>query len=103
MGTFRDVAALSDLPPGRSLPIRVDGTDVALFNVGGTIRAVSSECTHAGGPLCEGDVEEGVVTCPWHAATFDLTDGKALTRPATLDLVSYPARVVGGRVQIELP
>ena len=103
MGTFRDAAALSDLPPGSSLEVSVDGTDLALFNVDGTIRAVEAECSHAGGPLCEGDVEDGVVTCPWHAATFDLSDGKALTRPATLDVVSYPARVVGERVEVELP
>lgn len=102
MGTFRDVAALSDLPPGRSLEVRVDGANVALFNLGGTVRAVSAECTHAGGPLCEGDVEDGVVICPWHAATFDLADGKALSRPATLGLVAYPARVVGGRIEIEV-
>ena len=102
MGTFRDVAALSDLPPGRSLEVSAAGTAVALFNLGGTIRAVSAECTHAGGPLCEGDVEDGVVTCPWHAATFDLADGRALTRPATLGLESYPVRVVGGRIEVEL-
>lgn len=103
MGTFRDVAALSDLPPGRSIEIQIDGTSVALFNVGGTIRAVSAECTHAGGPMCEGEVEEDIVTCPWHAATFALADGKALTRPATLDLESYPTRIVGGRIEVELP
>lgn len=103
MGTFRDAAALSDLPPGRSLEVRVGGTALALFNVGGTIRALSAECTHAGGPMCEGEVEDGVVTCPWHAATFDLASGRALTRPATLDLVAYPARVVGGRIEVELP
>ena len=102
MTTFRDVAALSDLPPGRSLEVRVDGRGVALFNVGGTIRAVSAECTHAGGPMCEGEVEDGVVTCPWHAASFSLGDGKALTRPATLALESYATRVVGGRIEVEV-
>lgn len=103
MATFRDVAALSDLAPGRSIEVQVAGKALALFNVGGTIRAVSAECTHAGGPLCEGEVEQGVVTCPWHAATFDLSTGKALTRPATLGLESYPARVVDGRIEVELP
>jgi len=102
MTTFRDVAALSDLPPGRSLEVQVDGKNLALFNVGGTIRAVSAECTHAGGPMCEGEVEDGVVTCPWHAATFDLASGKALTRPATLALESYATRVVGGRIEVEV-
>lgn len=102
MATFRDVAALSDLPPGRSLEVQVDGKGVALFNVGGTIRAVSAECTHAGGPMCEGEVEDGVVTCPWHAASFDLASGKALTRPATLALESYATRVVGGRIEVEV-
>jgi nitrite reductase/ring-hydroxylating ferredoxin subunit len=103
MATFRDAAALSDLSPGRSIEVQIDGLSVALFNVGGTIRAVSAECTHAGGPMCEGEVEAGVVTCPWHAATFSLADGKALTRPATLGLESYPTRVVGGRIEVELP
>ena len=102
MATFRDVAALTDLPPGQSLEVEVEGHVLALFHVDGTIHAVDGECTHAGGPLCEGDLEGGVITCPWHAATFDVTSGKALSRPATLDLHRYPVRVQGQRIEVEI-
>lgn len=102
MASFRDVAALSAVPPGQALEVEVEGTVLALFNVDGTVHAVSGECTHAGGPLCEGDLEDGVVTCPWHAATFDVATGKALSRPATLHLQRFPARVQDGRIEVEL-
>jgi nitrite reductase/ring-hydroxylating ferredoxin subunit len=102
MGTFHDVAPLSALPPGKSLEVTVQGQTVALFNVGGTIHALAGECTHAGGPLCEGEIENGTVVCPWHAAAFDLTTGKALTRPATLAVHCFRARVENGRIEVEL-
>lgn len=103
MGSFTRVAQLSEVPPGRSLSVEVAGRSIALFNVGGTLHAIDGECTHAGAPLDEGEVEGGVLTCPWHAATFDLSNGKALTRPASIDLHCYRARVAGDGIEVELP
>lgn len=96
------VASLSDLPPGTALSVEHEAKLLALFHTPDGIRAVDGECTHAGAPLCEGEVDGGLLTCPWHGATFDLASGKALSLPATLDLHSYPVRVEGDDVLVDL-
>jgi nitrite reductase/ring-hydroxylating ferredoxin subunit len=101
MGAFRKVASLARLPAGSSLSIEVDGRALALFNVDGTVYALDAECTHAGAPLCEGEVAGTRLTCPWHGATFDLVSGRALSRPASLDLASYAVRIEGDDVLID--
>lgn len=103
MAGFTRVAALSELPPGGALAIEVAGRALALFRVGDAVHALEGECTHAGGPLSEGDLEGCVLTCPWHAATFDVSTGKALSRPASVDLARYATRVEGDDVLVELP
>jgi nitrite reductase/ring-hydroxylating ferredoxin subunit len=102
MTRFKKVASLSSLPPGSSLSVEVEGRSIALFHAADGIRAVDAECTHAGAPLCEGELEGDVLTCPWHAATFDVVSGKALSRPASLDLKTWPVRVEGDDVLVDL-
>ncbi len=64
MSDFTKVVDAKDVPPGKSVCVEVGGEKVALFNVAGTLYAVSDTCTHAGGPLSEGEVDGTVVTCP---------------------------------------
>ena len=59
-------------------------------------------CTHRGGPLSEGEVEGHVVTCPWHGAKFDITSGEVLGPPAPAGVASYPTRVNGSDIEVEL-
>ena len=65
------VAETKDVPPGRAITVEVGGQNVALFNVDGAFYAVANDCTHAGGPLAEGPVDDvaSVGTRP----TFDLS------------------------------
>jgi nitrite reductase (NADH) small subunit/3-phenylpropionate/trans-cinnamate dioxygenase ferredoxin subunit len=58
--------------------VTVGDYEVALFNVGGRIFATESTCPHQGAPLVEGWVEDGCLTCPWHAWTFRLETGKMM-------------------------
>lgn len=102
MSRYIQVAKLPQLPPGSALEVDVEGRAVALFHTSEGLRAIDAECSHAGGPLCEGELEGEVLTCPWHAATFDLGSGKALSLPATLDLRTYPVRVEGDDVLVGL-
>jgi len=69
------VAARRELERDSAIEVRVGAYDVALFDVGGELFAIENSCPHQGGPLVEGSVEEGVVTCPWHAWRFDLRTG----------------------------
>lgn len=103
MGDFVKVAKTQDLPPGKGMCIRVEGESVALFNVDGTYHAISDTCTHAGGPLSEGELAGKVVTCPWHGATFDVTSGGVLSRPAGSGVKCYPVQVEGDDIKVRCP
>lgn len=74
--TFVPVARLQNVPPGAVLVAVAGEHEVALFNVAGRIFATESTCPHQGAPLSEGWVDDGCVTCPWHAWTFVLETGK---------------------------
>ena len=76
------VASLSEIPPGTAREVVAGGRILAIFNVGGTLRAVDGICPHAGGPLAEGQVTDGIVTCPWHGWQYDLSTGKNCVNPA---------------------
>ena len=76
------------------------GEKVALFNVGGTLYAISDTCTHRGGPLSEGEVNGTDVTCPLHGATFDLTTGSVKGPPASSAVTHYEVQVEGDEIQI---
>lgn len=78
MPGFVKLATLDDLPPNGALEVEHDGRIYALFNVGGTIRAIDGLCAHQGGPLAEGALEGTVVTCPWHGWQFDVESGRSL-------------------------
>ncbi len=98
MTGFTKVANLTDLPPGRSLCVDVAGEKVALFNVDGTVHAISDTCTHRGGPLSAGEVDGTTVTCPWHGATFDLSTGNACGPPASTSVKRYSVSVKGSDI-----
>lgn len=95
------VAQTRDVPPGTAIGVDVGGTRIALFNVAGTFYAIDDTCTHAGGPLSEGEFSEAKVTCPWHGASFDLLTGRALNPPASRDVKFYKVQVTGDDVLIE--
>jgi 3-phenylpropionate/trans-cinnamate dioxygenase ferredoxin subunit len=60
-------------------------------------------CTHDGGPLAEGTIEETVVECPRHGARFDIRTGAVLAMPATQAVPTHAVRIQGDEIQVELP
>jgi chlorite dismutase/nitrite reductase/ring-hydroxylating ferredoxin subunit len=97
-GGMVEVARLSDLPPGERALVYVGSEAVALFNVGGTIRAISDRCTHARGPLSEGELMGDSIVCPWHDGRFDLATGMPLALPATAAVTVYPVEIRGDAI-----
>ena len=97
---WTDVGALEELSAGS--PKRVDGggTPVVLVREGDRVHALSATCTHAGGPLDEGEVRDGCIVCPWHGSTFHLDDGSIVRGPATIDEPVWEVRVDAGRVAV---
>jgi len=92
---------LEEVPPGISKLVTVEGQEVALFNVEGTLYALGNRCAHRSGPLVKGKVEKVeetlAVRCPIHGWLFELATGRCLTRP-TAGVPSFPVRCENGEV-----
>jgi nitrite reductase (NADH) small subunit len=101
MGTFFKAAKKQDIPEGQGIATEVNGKPIALFNVGGNIYAISNTCLHRGGPLGEGELDEKVVTCPWHAWQWDVTTGCNVDDP-NVKVQKYNVKVEGDEVMVEL-
>src|ERR1039458_3152627 len=71
------------------------GKSIAIFRLGGAYYAIENTCPHRGGPLSEGEVEDDVVTCPWHGSRFNIKTGALLTPPAREGVKSFPVRIAG--------
>jgi nitrite reductase/ring-hydroxylating ferredoxin subunit len=97
------VAAMHELPAGSLLEyICREGDLYAICNVNGDVRALCGVCPHQGGPLGQGAMEDGWVTCPWHAWQFDSATGRCAFN-GELRVETYPARVEHGAVLVKLP
>jgi nitrite reductase/ring-hydroxylating ferredoxin subunit len=92
---------IRQVAPGQSKLIRVDAQAVAVYNVGGDFFATQEECTHARGPLSEGDLNGRVITCPLHGSRFDVTTGKVLAGPAREPLKTFRVTVESGIGRVE--
>ncbi len=102
MNAFVKVAEVTAVPdPGR-LALEIDERVVVLFHVGGQFFCLDDVCTHDGGPLGEGPLNDHCVACPRHGAKFDIRDGKALTMPATEDILTHEVRVEGNDIYVRL-
>src|SRR5713226_8513012 len=81
--------------------VHVEGHTLALFAVDGNIYAVDNRCPHMGFPLDRGSVHDGILTCHWHHARFDLASGGTFDLFAD-DVPAYPAWVEDGGVWVDL-
>lgn len=90
----------SDLAEGRPVVVEVEGTPVMVMRDGDGLVALADRCGHAGGPLHEGEVSGGCVTCPWHASTFRLADGGVVHGPATTPQPRFETKVEAGKVLV---
>ncbi len=95
-------ASRSELASGEVLGVEVAGHSIALYEVDGNIFATDNICTHAYARLSDGWLDGELIECPLHAARFDVRTGKVLDPPATVDLKTYPVRVVDDEIQVKL-
>jgi len=90
-------------PPGRTQwTFSHAGRCFAVFEVSGDLVVTDGACPHKGGPLAEGLVRDGVVTCPWHWYSYELATGRCRTA-AGYELRRYPVVMVGGQPHVALP
>jgi 3-phenylpropionate/trans-cinnamate dioxygenase ferredoxin component len=97
------VGKASDVPSGRAEVFDVEDRKIAVFRLEDAFYAIEDICTHDGGPLAEGEIEDDQVICPRHGARFNIKTGLALTMPAVTPVESYPVRVEGNELYIGLP
>jgi len=96
------VAQVSQVASGTGTVVSAEGRAIAVFNVGGTFYALANECTHMGGPLGKGRLDGTTVTCPWHGSQFDVTSGEVKKGPARRPVATYPVRVQGDDVFVQI-
>ncbi len=96
---FTPVGRIADLGVGLNY-VEAAGQPILVVRDGETVSAIGDVCSHAGGPLHEGTLDHGVVTCPWHGSRFRLGDGSVVRSPATFPQPSYEVRVTDGMVEI---
>jgi nitrite reductase/ring-hydroxylating ferredoxin subunit len=70
------VATSSQVKEGELLPVKVENQKVMLTRINGQVHALQNKCPHLGMPLAKGKVCDGVVTCPWHGASYNLSTGE---------------------------
>lgn len=102
MSDFLPAARVDQLLPERGTVSEVGSVSVALFLAGGEVHALDDLCPHSGGPLSEGPVDDGCVTCPWHGARFELASGRSVGEFACRDVRRHATRVVDGGVEVAL-
>ncbi len=101
MAKFVKVARVDDIQPGEKRIYEVDGILVVLVNLHGEFYAIEDTCTHDGGPLGEGEMQNGHLICPRHGARFDIRTGAALSLPAVDPTPIYEVRVQDGDIYVE--
>jgi nitrite reductase/ring-hydroxylating ferredoxin subunit len=95
-----DAGEAALIPEGRARVLTVGGERVAVFRWDGKVAALSNVCRHQNGPLGEGRVIDGCVTCPWHGYQYRPEDGCS-PPPFTEKVETHAVRVVDGRVRVE--
>jgi nitrite reductase/ring-hydroxylating ferredoxin subunit len=101
MPDFVRVARLSEVPPGKMLPVRVEDEDLVLYNVDGTLSATRDFCPHAGYPLSKSMFCGKYVRCSLHSWEFDVTNGQYTGNPH-VKLRRFPVEVRDEEVFVKL-
>jgi naphthalene 1,2-dioxygenase system ferredoxin subunit len=102
MSNWIEALAADALPTDDVIGVVVQGRDVALYTVGDELYATDNICTHGHARLCDGFLDGHEIECPLHQGRFDVRDGQPRCEPAIEPLRSYPVRIDGGRVFVQV-
>jgi nitrite reductase/ring-hydroxylating ferredoxin subunit len=101
--SWERVAQADALGPGKVTQVAARGRRLALYNVAGTFYATDDRCTHAEAQLSDGFLEGEEIECPLHQGRFHVPTGRALCFPVTEDVETFPVRLDGGGIYVEVP
>lgn len=103
MGDSLVAAKITEIPNGSMKIVHLRGKTIAIANVDDHFFAIDDTCSHAQCSLGgEGFLDGSVVTCGCHGAQFDVTNGHVMSLPATENVASYPVRVKGTDILVEI-
>lgn len=99
-----DICPVTELPPGAMRVIEWDDLEIAVVNCAGELFAIEDRCSHDDGPLAEGALDEAKCTleCPRHGSLFDLRTGAPKTLPAYEPIETFPVRIDGDLIKLEV-
>ncbi len=100
-GEWRSAGRLDDIPEGGLRTLVLDGEKLILHRRGAIVSCMQNACAHLGFPLDDGEIEDGIITCPFHGFRYDLASGECLTAPE-VQLQPHAVRVIGERVEVRL-
>jgi len=104
MSEFVAVAKIGDIPAGEGRTYPVNGKMIGIFFVDGDYFAINDACPHMGASLAAGYVEDGAVTCPWHAWRFCVKDGLWLDNPKSQTKTDcYELKIDGDDILVSVP
>ena len=98
---YEAVMPVAEATANKLYRVTVGGVPVVLVKLGDSYAALAATCTHAGGPLDEGELQGTRVQCPWHGSRFDLRTGAAVTGPASMGQPRYDVRVRDGQIELK--
>ena len=104
MSELIDICPAEELPPGAMRLVEWEDLEIGVFNCDGVLYAIEDRCSHDGGVLLEGelDQQECTVECPRHGSRFDLRTGKPLNLPAYVPVETFPVSVHDGVIRVEV-
>jgi nitrite reductase/ring-hydroxylating ferredoxin subunit/Fe-S cluster biogenesis protein NfuA len=100
-GNWTAAGSLSEIPEGSVRRIAIGGEQVLLSRNGLTVTCFQDACAHLALPIHDGEVANGIITCPHHGFQYDLSSGECLTAPE-VQLQSHAVRVIGTRVEVRI-
>jgi 3-phenylpropionate/trans-cinnamate dioxygenase ferredoxin subunit len=100
---FYKIGKLEEVPEGQAKVFEVGGRRLAVCHADDGIFAIDDVCTHDGGPLGEGELNDHQIECPRHGARFDIRSGKAVCLPAVKPVCSYKTEVRNDEIWVALP
>ncbi len=99
---YTTVASLKALKTSKLLCVKPHGLRLALAYVDGKVFAVDDMCTHEDASLSKGSLHGECVKCPLHGSRFDLNTGAALDDPAEDPVTTYPVKIEGDDILVQL-
>lgn len=102
MSRWTAVLRADEIAEGQSIALEIGDEWILVARHGGAFFAVEDFCPHDTGPIGEGRLEDGELVCPRHGARFDIRTGRVLCFPALCGLRTFPTRVTGGHVEVDI-